>query len=430
MNSPTGEKWKGDAFFFSIIRDLQRRGFRIITVTPLKADLMGGLKTMISRMKHQTPNLTHVEFNSYWSGRIWKMERDTRKTFKGNWKGASGNEGLISVLRRAGLEEDLPYYFDNIFGWVAKSIEMAKNLVDREAPDFILVSSEHGIIQKSIMVAGKTRKIPTMALQHGTIGTVHKGYLSWKGSISESGDIRSPFCPIPDKTAVFGPYYVDLLTKASAYPVGSVVATGQPRYDALVEASHTYDRDKFCQRLNLDPKKKVVLIVTENMPIPDGKTFLRSTLRALRNFPELQIVMKPHPAEIGEWYIELVKEENARVAILSKGADTYEALYACDFFVASYSTVILEAVILGKLGVTVYLAGGTDPTPYFKDVTLRVYSAEELSSAIRKALYDADMKELLKKSREKFVWEHAFKTDGKATERVVDLVEEMVSEKK
>ncbi len=430
MGSPTGEKWKGDMFFHSIMSDLQKKGFSVITVTPLKANLLGGLKTMVSRMKHQRPSLVHREFNSYWSMKVWKMERDAKKAFSANWEEASKNKELVSVLRKAGLEADLPYYFHNIFGWVAKSIDMARNLVDIEKPDFILVSSEHGIIQKSIMVAGKMRKIPTMALQHGTIGTVHKGYLSWKGSISESGDIKSPFCPIPDKTAVFGPYYVDLLTKVSAYPSDSVVATGQPRYDALVEASRVYDRDKFCGRLNLDPKVKVVLVVTENMPIPDGKTFLRSTLKALRDFPELQIVIKPHPAEIGEWYVELVKEENAKAVILSKGADTYEALYACDFFVASYSTVILEAVILGKLGVTAYLAGGTDPTPYFKEVTLRVYSAEDLSSAIRKALYDADTKELLKKSREKFVWEHAYKIDGKATERVVDIVEEMVSERK
>jgi hypothetical protein len=426
MSSPTGEKWKRDMFFHSIIRDLQKRGFKVVTVTPLKADLMGGLKTMVSRMKHQRQNLIHREFNSYWSMKIWKMEKDAKKAFKGNWREASENRELVSVLRKAGLEADLPYYFHNIFGWVAKSIDMARNLVDIEKPDFILVSSEHGIIQKSIMVAGKMRKIPTMALQHGTIGTVHKGYLSWKGSISESGDVKSPFCPIPDKTAVFGPYYVDLLTKISAYPHDSVVTTGQPRYDALVEAGRVYDRDKFCGRLNLDPKKKVVLVVTENMAITDGRTFLRSTLKALKDFPELQVVIKPHPAEVGEWYLDVVREENVKATMLSKGADTYEALYACDLFVGSYSTVILEAVILGKLGVTAYLAKGNDPTPYFKEVTLRVYREEDIGPEIRKALYDDKVRGRIRQSGAKFVFEHAYKMDGKATERVTDLIEKMM----
>jgi hypothetical protein len=358
--------------------------------------------------------------------KIWKMENDTKRSFHNVWRQASREERLISNLKRVGWEDELPYYFDNIFGYVAKSIEMAGRLVEEESPNFILVSSEHGIVQKSIMVAGRLRKIPTMALQHGTVGRVHKGYVSWKGSISESGNIGSPFCPIPDKTAVFGPYYFDLLTKAGAYPHDSVVVTGQPRYDALVEASRFYDREAFCRKVGLDPKKKLVLVVTENLPIPDGKAFLKCVLVALKGFPELQVVIKPHPAEIGDWYREVVREENARGAILSKMADTNEALFACDLFVASYSTVILEATILGKLGVTAYLAKGRDPAPYFKGVTLRVYRKEDLGPAIRKALYDAKVREALKRAGAEFVFEHTYKIDGKATERVASLIEKMI----
>jgi len=427
--SHDGQKGKGDAFFGSIIDDLKRRGFKIVTVTPLKADFIGGTKTLVSKLKHQKENLLHREFNSYWSMKIWKQERDARRAFRKTWKEAQTNQELISVLKKADLEDELPYYFDNIFGWVAKSIEIAKRLVERETPDFILVSSEHGIIQKSIMVAGKMKKIPTLALQHGTIGTVHKGYLSWKGSISKSGDIHSPFCPIPDVTAVFGPYYVDLLTKTSDYPPDSVVATGQPRYDALVEASRTYSRDEFCRRLDLNPQKKVVLVMTENMPIPDGKIFLKAALRALKNFVDVQVVIKPHPAEVGEWYVDVVGEEDIKATILAKNADTYEALYACDLFVGSYSTVILEGVILGKLGVTAFLSKRKDPTPYFREVTPRVYREEELGPEIRKALYDNTVRERLRQTGAKFVFEHAYKMDGKATERVTNLMEKMMEKR-
>lgn len=429
MPSATGRQWKGDLFFHSIISDLQKKGFRVVMVTPLKADLMSGVKTMIGRMEHQQENLIHREFNSYWSMKIWKMENDAKRSFRDVWRRASRDKGLISVLRRVGWEDELPYYFDNIFGYVAKSLEMARRLVDEENPDFILVSSEHGIVQKSIMVAGKLKEIPTMALQHGTVGRIHKGYMSWKGSISKSGDVRSPFCPIPDKTAVFGPYYLDLLTKAGDYPPSSVVATGQPRYDALVEAGRVYDRDKFCEKLGLDGKKKLVLVVTENLPISEGSAFLKSVLRSLRDFPELQIVIKPHPAEVGEWYVELVRKEGVKAKIMSKRADTYEPLYACDLLVASYSTVILEAIILGKLCVTAYLMKGSDPTPYFKDVTLRVYKEEDLGPAIKKTLYDDKVREALKQAGAKFVFEHAYRMDGRATERVTDLIEKMMKGK-
>jgi predicted glycosyltransferase len=169
--------------------------------------------------------------------------------------------------------------------------------------------------------------------------------------------------------------------------------------------------------------------MTENMPIPDGKVFLRAVLRALKELPEVQVVIKPHPAEEGEWYAEVVREENVKATTLPKNADTYEALYACDLFVGSYSTVILEGVILGRLGVTAFLSKGKDPTPYFREVTPRVYREEELAPEIRKTLYDNTVRERLRRTGAKFVFEHAYKMDGKATERVTNLMEKMMEKR-
>jgi CDP-glycerol glycerophosphotransferase (TagB/SpsB family) len=197
----------------------------------------------------------------------------------------------------------------------------------------------------------------------------------------------------------------------------------------LVEARKTYSREEFCTRLKLDPAKKLVLVLTENMPIAEGKAFLRAALKALKDLTEIQVVVKPHPVEEGEWYVDVVREENVKATILSKSADTYEALFVCDLFVGSYSTVILEGVILGKLGVTAFLSEGKDPTPYFNEVTLRVYSESDLGPAIRKTLYDDKTREALKQSGAKFVFEHAYKVDGKATERVVRLMEQMMEKK-
>jgi len=424
LRDSSGRLRKGDVFFHSLFHELQKRGFKIVTITELKHPIFG-LKILMDRLKNQQRNLVHREFNTYWSMKTWKRGHDAKKNFKNAWKNASKNEKLIESLKKSGLENELPNYFNSIFGYVAKCLEMAKRVIAEETPDFVLVSSEHGIVQKSLIVAGKLAKIPTMAIQHGTIGHIHKGYLSWKGSISEAGSIKTPFCPIPDKTAVFGPYYFDLLTKTSAYPPNSVVVTGQPRYDALVMTDRVYDKEKFCRKFSLDSNKKIILVATENIPILDGKVFLRSVLRALQAFPELQIVVKPHPAEKGEWYKEAVREENVSAVVLSKDADTYEALHACDLFVAGFSTVVIEAIILGKIGVTLHLSKGKDPTPYFRGVTLRIRREEDLTPAIRKALYDEKAREKLKDAREKFVFEHAFEQDGRATERIASIIEEM-----
>jgi len=428
IRDPTGGSRKCDVFLDSLIQELKKRDYGIITLTPLKYSI-SGIKKMIEKLGSQK-NVIHKEFNMYWSIKTWKKEHDAKRYFRNVWKNVSKNdEKFIESLQKYPLTSELSHYFNSIFGYVVKCIEMTKELIEEEEPDLILVRSEYGAFERALVVAGRLKKIPTLAIQHGSIGPVHKGYIYSKGSISASGKIETPYCPIPDKTAVYGRYCYNLLTKMSSYPPNSVAITGQPRYDILATADRFYNRKKFCSKLILDPDRKIVLVATENVPIPEGKALLRSILRALKNFPEVQIVLKPHPRERGEWYKKVVEEENVGVVMLSKDSDTFEALYACDLFLTSFSTIITEAIILGKLGVTVHLSEREDPTPYYKDVTLRVYREEDLVPAIREALYNEKTREKIKKAGKKFVYQHAYKQDGRATERVADLIEEMIKGK-
>lgn len=425
VRDPSGELRKCDVFLDSIMNELVKRDFEVVTVSPLKYS-PSGLRTMIEKL-HCQKIATHTEFNAYWSAGIWKKGYDARKHFGNTWTEVSRRDGdFLRTLEKYGLGAEFPVYFYSVLGHVVKTIEMAKELVEKEKPDLILVSSEYGIFEKSLVVAGKLRGIPTLAIQHGNIGPLHKGYIYSQNSISPSGSIEAPYCPIPDETAVYGPYYCDILTKMSSYPPNSVVITGQPRYDVLAVADRVYSKEEFCNRLNLDSNKRIVLVGTENIGITEGITFLRSVFNALKDFPDLQVVVKPHPGERGEWYKDVVEEEAVKAVVLSKDADTFEALYACDLFLTGFSTIATEGIILGKVGVTLHLGNGEDPTPYYKDVTLRVYREADLVPAIKKALYDEEAREKIKSEGKRFVYEHAYKQDGKATERLADLVERMI----
>jgi hypothetical protein len=420
-----GELRKCDVFLDSIMNELKKRDFELVTVSPLKYS-PSGLKTMIEKM-HCQKIAIHKEFNAYWSAKIWKKGYDARRHFGNTWREVSRRDGnFIRSLEKYGLGGELPVYFYSVLGHVVKTIEMAKELVEKEKPDLILVSSEYGIFEKSLVVAGKLQGVPTLAIQHGNIGPLHKGYIYSQNSMSLSGSIEAPYCPIPDETAVYGPYYYDMLTKMSAYPPSSVVITGQPRYDVLAMADRVYSKKEFCDRLNLDSQKKIVLVGTENIGITEGRTFLRSVLKALKDFQDLEVVVKPHPGERGEWYKDVLEEEGVRAVVLSKDADTFEALYICDLFLTGFSTIATEGIILGKVGVTLHMGEGEDPTPYYKEVTLRVSSEADLIPAIKKALYDKKTREKIKAEGKRFVYAHAYKQDGKATERLVDLIERMI----
>ena len=427
MQDRTGRSRKGDVMLDSVIQEVEKRHYEIVTVSPLKYSI-SAVKIMIERLKTGDP--IHRESNAYWSIKTWIKEYYAKKYFRTIWKSVLENdEKFVALLEKYPPTREMRYYFNSLFGHVVKQIEIAKEAVIEQNPDLILVTSEYGFFERALIVAGKLKGIPTLAIQHGNIGPLHKGYMYPKGSISAYGSVETPYCPIPDKTAVYGRYDYDLLTKMGAFPPSSVVIAGQPRYDILAVAKRFFSREKFCSKLNLDPDRKIVLVATENLPTPEGEAFLRNILRALKNFPDLQIVVKLHPREKGEWYNKVVKEENVRAIILSRKADTFETLYACDLLITGFSTVITEATILGKPSVTLHIGKKEDPTPYYKDVTLRIYREEDLVSAIREALYDEEARDKLKKAGKKFVYQHAYKQDGRATERVADLIEEMIKGK-
>ena len=427
MRDPAGKPRKGDVMLDSLIQEMEKRHYEIVTVSPLKYSI-SAVKIMIERLK--TGDTIHRESNAYWSIKTWINEYYAKKYFRNIWKSVLENDKkFVALLEKYPPTREMPTYFNSLFGHVVKQIEIAKEVVTEQDPNLILVTSEYGFFERALIVAGKLKGIPTLAIQHGSIGPLHKGYMYPKGSISAYGSVETPYCPIPDKTAVYGRYDHDLLTKMSAYPPSSIVITGQPRYDILAVAKRFFSKEKFWSKLNLNPDRKIVLVATENLPIPQGEAFLRNSFRALKNFPDLQIVVKPHPREKGEWYNKVVKEENVMAIILSRKADTFEALYACDLLITGFSTVITEATILGKPSVTLHIGKKEDPTPYYKDVTLRIYREEDLVSAIREALYDEKTRDKLKKAGKKFVYQHAYKQDGRATERVADLIEEMIEGK-
>ena len=84
-----------------------------------------------------------------------------------------------------------------------------------------------------------------MAIQHGVIGE-NVYYTHNPGDISK--EVTAPFCPIADKTAVYGPYYKRYLINKGHYVPSSVVVTGQPRYDELAK-TNLFNKEKICKEM-------------------------------------------------------------------------------------------------------------------------------------------------------------------------------------
>jgi hypothetical protein len=202
-----------------------------------------------------------------------------------------------------------------------------------------------------------------------------------------------------------------------------IVVTGQPRFDNLARSDEFFDRDKICRKCGLATNKKILLWATDSgVPVEENRENISALYQAATALEDVQLAIKLHPAEDQE--APLYKQNHSYAPIIIKGKQPIsELLYVCDVMITKSSTTANEAAILNKPIVVLNLSGEPDAMPYVeKGIALGVYKKEDLVSTIKDALYDGKVREKLAEGREKFVYEYAYTQDGKASERVANLI--------
>lgn len=432
----TNKLKKSDAIFDSIITRLNNR-YNLLGVYPIELPTIRGLKIFMDKLRNW--NIKHKPLNLYWSLDVWNKERNAFKHFKKSWDCLREDEGFrkMCIYNEKDISdqlmEELELYFLFLFPRAVKCIEMGRQMIKAEKPDLILLQNEYGSNERCYLVAAaKLENIPTLAVQHGVIHPTHTGYMYAKGEISPVGSVKSPYCPIPDKTAVYGTYHKDLLTKASAYPVDSVVVTGQPRYDILYHADTIYGKEKLFKKYKINPEHKIILWATQCHGLSNEENIknFKAVFETMQNLKDATLIIKQHPGE-GRKYTKMIERYlnsyKLNAVVTPKESDTYELLFVCDLMMTRHSTTAMEAVALNKPVIILNLSGEPDPVEYVKEgVALGVYDEKNLKATIDKLLKD-DLE--LAKNRNEYIGKYLYKIDGKATERVVKLIEEMINER-
>ncbi len=432
-----GRERPGDAFFHTVIRELgQREEYDIVTCYPLTAPpdswycpLPSVRKVLRRRRESKVP---HRVFDAYWSTQVWRMARRAQRHFQSIWATRLNLEELRDRVPGGAnayseVAHRLHYYFHTVFGRTVGLLEMARRLMRAERPRLVLLINEYGRFERAVVFAARLEGVRVLALQHGVIHPGHPGYMLAQDEVSEAGSVRFPFCPLSDLTAVDGPYHRELLTAVSAYPPETVVVTGQPRYDLLASAKDWYEREAILKGLHADPTKRIVLWATQThgLAAKENERNVRAVYGAMADLENAQLVIKLHPGE--DQGAPLYRRERGQTPVIVDGrGDTIALLYAADVLITRHSTVATEATALDRPVVILNLSGESDPVDYVEDgVAVGVYRREDLSVALRRLLEDDSH---LAQNRERFIARYLYRVDGKATERVVRVVDRMIEQ--
>ena len=218
--------------------------------------------------------------------------------------------------------------------------------------------------------------------------------------------------------------------KSAASAARTVIVTGQPRYDILFNMQALYSKKDFKEHYGIKPEQKIVLWTTQTHGLSREENCenLHAVFEAFQGMDGVKLIIKQHPAET-EAHTGLINDlldsYDVDAIRTPKDSDTYEQLFACDLMVTKHSTTAIEAVALDKPVVILNLSKKPDIVDYVrKNVAAGVYEKKDLRETILRLLNDDGE---LKKNRDAYIGRNLFKIDGKATDRVVDAIDQMIA---
>lgn len=205
----------------------------------------------------------------------------------------------------------------------------------------------------------------------------------------------------------------------------SIVVTGLPRYDILGGAGEVYSKSDFLKRYSINPNHRIIHWSTQCHVFSheENEANFEAVFGAIKKLKDVTLVIKQHPSESEKFSEEIerrIRDCKANAILTPKDSDTYEQLFVCDLMITRHSTTAMEAVALNKPVIILNLSGEPDQVEYVQEgVALGVYREIDLLAALERLLCDDSA---LAVRRQQYIEKYLYKIDGKATERVVDVI--------
>lgn len=305
------------------------------------------------------------------------------------------------------LKDMFLFYYYSRFPDLSYLIEIMNSLFKTEKPDLVILFDDIGVFGKTAAFVCKLNRVKCLTLQHGIFGDL-------------------PIMNIvSDKFAAYGDFIKKIMVKRGVSPK-KIVVTGNPKFDIFLK--NNYSRDKFYEKFGIPDDYKLVVLATTTFFLGNtNEDIISATIECLKNLDKTQLIIKTHPSDNNTpIYKSIVKKLNSDAIVIQKH-DIFDILNSCDILITVSSTVGLEAMIFGKTVINLNLTGSEELIPYSKSkAAIGIRDLSKLAAAINNSLYNKTILKKLEHNKIKFIKEHAFKIDGKSTDRILSLVDNMV----
>lgn len=364
-------------------------------------------------------NLPYIFFGDFLNKKdkkiIWKKKKELIK----EWKKIKGSGKLFykGVNLWKAVESEIEYRFFTRAPWTMHYIKASQKLLKNVS--IIINEGDLSPRCRSLVEVGKKYKIPSLFLQEGA------------RIIKDSP--RGFYPLISDKIAGWGQSIKEYLEDLGIEKE-RIVITGCSKFDSYLKKK-PIDQNIYSV---LKMKKNQKFFILASLGPPEWGYFInkekekiiRETSRIMKYFPGVKLVIKLHPRESWEDVKRIVndlkEEEKKRIRII-RDFKAEELIRASELVINVRSTIGVEALLLGKPVIQMDIF---NHWPMIKEyskfnASIIVKNKEQLINAIKKVLAKDYLKEY-EKSREKFMKWYLYKMDGRASERIINLIEDMI----
>lgn len=357
------------------------------------------------------PSLPVGRFYRYWKS--LDQNEDFKKKF--NYKGLC----IWPIVKRRIRE-----FFVQDFKRINKNITFLTKLYTRLRPNLVILREAVKELQRTLVFTAKYFKIPTLVIQHGVLA---------------QKNVYTYLCT--DKIALWGPAGIEEYRKFGN-DVNKCIVTGNPAHDRLyLQENYNIIKktDDVFLKMGIDLTKETVLYLPNFLKkynyLPNvyytwdsEHPLLNSIFNIADYFPNKQWIIKVHPFDpIDIKLLACAKKERYPNIFIVKNEPIKPLIEISSLVIVSYfSSAILDVVILDKPIISVKVDHDDEVSPLVsQNVAVGIDSPNKLLQAVRHIFEDEKIREELASNRKKFIYDYAYKIDGKSTVRVNELIREI-----
>jgi hypothetical protein len=209
----------------------------------------------------------------------------------------------------------------NIFYYKA-AYPLYNKLMDRISPRAVIEVVSYVIDNFIVTSVARSRSIPVLELQHGTIGKYHLPYNFYKNVKLEA---------FPDYILLFGEYWKN----SARFPIeqSNCLVTGFPHYERIVK---DYSEKS--------AKEKIVLFISQGS-IGKELSKMAAELEKIIKDTEYRVIYKLHPGEYDRWRNEYPWLVNQNIKVVDNDDQSvYYYLSTAEVVVGVNSTAVFESM--------------------------------------------------------------------------------------